>query len=186
MHIIAGLGNPGARYHLTRHNVGFDTIDFLAAQYRLDHFKPRHKALVSEGLIQGKKVMLVKPQTYMNNSGESLAEILGYYKADPSQLIVIYDDADLEPGKLRIRQKGGPGTHNGMRSIISHIKTEEFPRVRIGIGKPGPEMDLGDFVLSRFTEEERSLVNEAIERAALAVATMVCASVDVAMSKYNG
>lgn len=171
MHIVAGLGNPGARYHMTRHNVGFDTIDFLAVQYRLTHFRSRHKALVAEGMMQGKKVMLVKPQTYMNNSGESLAEILSWYKADP--------------GKLRIRQKGGPGTHNGMRSIISHLGAEDFPRVRIGIGKPGSEMDLADFVLSRFTPEERSLVNDAIERAALAVATMVCASVEAAMGKYN-
>lgn len=186
MHIIAGLGNPGARYHMTRHNVGFDTIDFLAAQYRLAHFKSKHSALISEGMLQGEKVMLVKPQTYMNNSGESLAEILNYYKADPSRLIVIYDDIDLEAGKLRIRQKGGPGTHNGMRSVISLLGTEDFPRVRIGIGKPDPQMDLSDYVLSRFSEEERRLVNEAIEKAALAVSTMVCASVEVAMGKYNG
>jgi len=171
---------------MTRHNVGFDTIDFLAAQYRMTNFKSRHKALIAEGMIQGRKVMLVKPQTYMNNSGESLAGILSWYKADPAQLIVIYDDIDLDPGKLRIRQKGGPGTHNGMRSIISHLGTEDFPRVRIGIGKPNTEMDLADFVLSRFTPEERNLVNEAIERAALAVATMICASVEVAMGKYNG
>jgi len=186
MHIIAGLGNPGTRYHMTRHNVGFETIDFLAAQYRLTNFRSRHKALISEGMIQGKKVMLVKPQTYMNNSGESLAEILSYYRVDPGKLIVIYDDIDLDPGKLRIRQKGGPGTHNGMRSIVSLLKTEDFPRVRIGIGKPAPQMDLSNFVLSKFTDEERRLVNEAIEKAVLAVATMVCASVEVAMGKYNG
>lgn len=186
MYIVAGLGNPGPRYHMTRHNVGFDTIDYLAAQYRLTKFKTKHKALVSEGMMQGRKVMLVKPQTFMNNSGEALAEILAYYKAEPSQLIVIYDDIDLEPGKLRIRPKGGPGTHNGMRSIVSQLNTEDFPRVRIGIGKPEPQIDLVDFVLGRFSPEERTLVNEAIERAALAVATMVCASVEVAMAKYNG
>jgi len=186
MYIIAGLGNPGPRYHMTRHNVGFDTIDYLAAQYRLTKFKTKHKALVSEGMMQGRKVMLVKPQTFMNNSGEALAEILAYYKVEPSQLIVIYDDIDLEPGKLRIRPKGGPGTHNGMRSIVSQLNTEDFPRVRIGIGKPEPQIDLVDFVLGRFSPEERTLVNEAIERAALAVATMVCASVEVAMAKYNG
>jgi len=186
MYIIAGLGNPGPRYHMTRHNVGFDTIDYLAAQYRLTKFKTAHKALVSEGMMQGRKVMLVKPQTFMNNSGEALAEILAYYKVEPSQLIVIYDDIDLEPGKLRIRPKGGPGTHNGMRSIVSQLNTEDFPRVRIGIGKPEPQIDLVDFVLGRFSPEERTLVNEAIERAALAVATMVCASVEVAMAKYNG
>ena len=186
MFIIAGLGNPGPRYQMTRHNVGFETIDYLAALYRLTQFKSKHKALVSEGMMQGKKVMLVKPQTFMNNSGESLAEILGYYKAEPTQLIVIYDDIDLEPGKIRIRAKGGPGTHNGMRSIVSHLNTEDFPRVRIGFGKPDPQIDLADYVLGRFTPEERALVNEAIEKAALAVATMVCASVEVAMGKYNG
>ncbi|HOK42478.1 MAG TPA: aminoacyl-tRNA hydrolase [Thermoclostridium caenicola] len=186
MFIIAGLGNPGPRYQMTRHNVGFETIDYLAALYRLTQFKSKHKALVSEGMMQGKKVMLVKPQTFMNNSGESLAEILGYYKAEPTQLIVIYDDIDLEPGKIRIRAKGGLGTHNGMRSIVSHLNTEDFPRVRIGIGKPDPQIDLADYVLGRFTPEERALVNEAIEKAALAVATMVCASVEVAMGKYNG
>lgn len=186
MFIIAGLGNPGTRYHMTRHNVGFDAIDFLAAQYRLTQFKSKHQALVSEGLIQGEKVMLVKPQTFMNNSGDSLAEILGYYKTEPSRLIVIYDDIDLDVGKLRIRQKGGPGTHNGMRSIVSQLKTEDFPRIRIGIGKPVQQMDLADYVLSRFTPEERTLVNQAIEKAALAAATMVCASIEVAMGKYNG
>lgn len=186
MYIIAGLGNPGAQYHMTRHNVGFDTVDYLAAQYRLTQFRSRHKALISEGMIQGRKVMLVKPQTFMNNSGESLAEILDYYRVDPSHLIVIYDDIDLEAGKLRIRQKGGPGTHNGMRSIVSHLKTEDFPRIRIGIGKPGDKTELTDYVLGRFTPEERKLINEAIERASLAVATMICASIEIAMGKYNG
>lgn len=171
---------------MTRHNVGFDTVDYLAAQYRLTQFRSRHKALISEGMIQGRKVMLVKPQTFMNNSGESLAEILDYYRVDPSHLIVIYDDIDLEAGKLRIRQKGGPGTHNGMRSIVSHLKTEDFPRIRIGIGKPGDKTELTDYVLGRFTPEERKLINEAIERASLAVATMICASIEIAMGKYNG
>jgi peptidyl-tRNA hydrolase (EC 3.1.1.29) len=186
MYIIAGLGNPGAQYQLTRHNVGFDTVDYLAAQYRLTQFKSKHNALISEGMIQGQKVMLVKPQTYMNNSGESLKEILEYYREDPSHLIVIYDDIDLDVGKLRIRQKGGPGTHNGMRSIVGLLGTEDFPRVRIGIGKPDPGMNLKDYVLGRFSPEERKLINEAIERAALAVATMICASTEIAMGKYNG
>jgi PTH1 family peptidyl-tRNA hydrolase len=185
MTIIAGLGNPGSQYQQTRHNVGFDTLDFLAAQYRLTSFKYKHKALVAEGNMQGSRVMLVKPQTYMNNSGESLREILDYYKIEPARLIVIYDDIDLDVGKLRIRSKGSAGTHNGMRSIISHLNTVEFPRIRIGVGKPVPPMDLADFVLSRFSQEERKLINEAVEKAALAAATIVCASVEAAMSKYN-
>lgn len=186
MFIIAGLGNPGAQYILTRHNMGFDTIDFIAAQYRLAAFKASRGALVSEGMVQGRKVMLVKPQSYMNNSGEPLRRLVDYYKPEPGGLIVVYDDIDLDVGKLRIRQKGSAGTHNGMRSVIANLGTDEFPRVRIGIGKPSEGMDLARFVLSRFTPEERVLVNQAIEKAALALATIVCSSVDVAMVKYNG
>ena len=186
MFIITGLGNPGAQYHQTRHNVGFDTIDFMAAQYRLTGFKSKHKALISEGILQGEKVLLVKPQTFMNNSGESLREIMDFYKVDSTKLIIVYDDIDLDVGKIRIRQKGSAGTHNGMRSIIQHLNTDEFPRVRIGIGKPPQHMNLASFVLSRFISEERLLVNQAVEKAVLAVATIICASIDTAMVKYNG
>lgn len=185
MIVLAGLGNMGPQYERTRHNVGFDTIDFLSAQYRITAFKSKHKSLVAEGIIQGQKALLVKPQTYMNNSGEALREILDYYKLAPSELIVIYDDVDLDVGRLRIRPKGSAGTHNGMRSILHHLKTDDFPRIRIGIGKPPEKMDLASFVLSRFSDEERKLVNTAIENAALAAATILCASVEVAMSKYN-
>ncbi|HBR02868.1 MAG TPA: aminoacyl-tRNA hydrolase [Ruminiclostridium sp.] len=185
MIVLAGLGNMGAKYEQTRHNVGFDAIDFIAAQYRITSFKLKHKSLVAEGMIQGKKVMLVKPQTYMNNSGEALREILDYYNIPSRELIVIYDDIDLEVGKLRIRAKGSAGTHNGMRSIISHIKTEDFPRIRIGTGRPSEKMDLAAYVLSRFSLEERKLINAAIEETSLAAATIICASVEVAMSKYN-
>lgn len=186
MFVIAGLGNPGAQYHLSRHNVGFDTIDFLAAQYRLANFRAKHGALVSEGMIQGRKVMLVKPQSYMNNSGEPIKAILDYYRVDLERFIVVYDDIDLDIGKLRIRQKGGAGTHNGMRSVIMNLGAEGFPRVRIGIGRPPEGMDLVAFVLSRFSSEERQLVNTAVEKASLALATFVCASIETAMEKYNG
>lgn len=185
MIVLAGLGNMGPRYERTRHNVGFDTIDFLAAKYRISGFKLRHRALIAEGIIQGQKTILVKPQTYMNNSGEAIREILDYYKIPPGDLVVIYDDMDVELGKIRVRAKGGPGTHNGMRSILSHIKTEDFPRIRIGIGKAPENMDAADFVLSRFSDEERKLVNSAIENASLAAVTIICASVETAMSKYN-
>jgi len=186
MFVLAGLGNMGPKYDGTRHNVGFDTIDYLAALYRLNNFKYKHNALVADGIIQGKKVMLVKPQTYMNNSGEAIREILDYYKIESQNLVVIYDDIDLDVGRIRIRAKGSAGTHNGMRSVISQIKTEDFPRIRIGVGRPPEKMDLADFVLSRFSQEERKLVNAAIEKAALAAATILCVSVDCAMSKYNG
>lgn len=185
MIVLAGLGNMGPKYERTRHNVGFDTIDFLAAQYRISNFKMKHKSLVAEGVIQGQKTLLVKPQTYMNNSGEAIREILDYYKVPPENLVVIYDDTDIDVGRLRIRAKGSAGTHNGMRSILSHIKTEDFPRIRVGIGKAPERMDLADYVLSRFTDDERKLVNSAIENASLAAVTIICASVDVAMGKYN-
>ncbi len=185
MFVLAGLGNMGPQYERTRHNVGFDSIDFLAAQYRISSFKYKHKALVAEGILQGQKTLLVKPQTYMNNSGEALREILDYYKVPSQNLVVIYDDIDLDVGRLRIRAKGSAGTHNGMRSILTHLGTEDFPRIRIGIGKPPEKMDLAAFVLSRFSEEERKSVNASIESASLAAVTMVCASVEVAMGKYN-
>ncbi len=185
MYVLAGLGNMGPKYEGTRHNMGFDTIDFLAAKYRLNSFKNKHNSLVSEGIIQGHKTMLVKPQTYMNNSGEAIREILDYYKVPSQNLIVIYDDIDLDVGKLRIRTKGSAGTHNGMRSIISCIKTEDFPRIRIGIGKPPEHFDLADFVMSRFTPEERKIINETIECAALAAVTIICSSIETAMGKYN-
>lgn len=186
MYVIAGLGNMGTRYERTRHNVGFDAVDFIAAKYRIKSFKMKHKALVAEGIIQGQKVLLVKPQTYMNNSGEAIGEILAYYKISPEKLIVIYDDVDLDVGYLRIRAKGSAGTHNGMRSILQHIKSEEFPRIRIGIGKAPERMDMANYVLSRFSDEERTKVNATIENASLAVATILCATVEIAMSKYNG
>ncbi|HHW22854.1 MAG TPA: aminoacyl-tRNA hydrolase [Clostridiaceae bacterium] len=186
MFVLAGLGNMGPKYERTRHNVGFDTIDFLAAKYRINSFKLKHKALIAEGIIQGHKTLLVKPQTYMNNSGEAIREIMDYYKIPPGNLVVIYDDVDIDVGRLRIRAKGSAGTHNGMRSILSHIKTENFPRIRIGIGKAPDNMDMADYVLSRFSEEERKLINDAIEKASLAAVTIVCASVEIAMSRYNG
>ncbi|HHU89448.1 MAG TPA: aminoacyl-tRNA hydrolase [Clostridiaceae bacterium] len=185
MFILAGLGNMGPKYERTRHNVGFDTIDYLAAIYRINSFKSKHKSLIAEGIIQGQKTLLVKPQTYMNNSGEAIRQIIDYYKVPYENLVIIYDDVDLDVGHIRIRAKGSAGTHNGMRSIISHIKTEGFPRIRIGIGKAPERMDLADYVLSRFSDDERKLVNSAVENAAKAAITIICASVEIAMSKYN-
>lgn len=185
MFVIAGLGNPGSQYERTRHNVGFDTIEYMAALNKIAPFKIKHKALVAEGQIQGEKVMLVKPQTYMNNSGESLREILEYYKVDPMKLIVIYDDIDLDVGKLRIRPQGSAGTHNGMRSILYHLTTENFPRIRIGIGRPPVHVPLANFVLTRFTEDERKLINATIENAVSGAAAILSSTVEAAMNKYN-
>ncbi len=186
MHIVAGLGNPGAPYANTRHNVGFDAVDHLAAEYRIVMNKVKHKALVGEGVIQGERVLLVKPQTYMNLSGDALHEILHFYKVPPAQLVVIYDDIDLPVGKLRIRPAGSAGTHNGMRSILSRIGTEAFPRVRIGVGKPPAGWALADFVLSRFSAEERKRIDEVVERVTAAIPAVLTAGAEAAMAKYNG
>jgi len=186
MFVIAGLGNPGAQYERSRHNVGFDTIDFFAAEYRITLNRVRHKGLVGEGVVQGNRVILVKPQTFMNLSGESLQEVLHFYKVPPANLIVVYDDIDLAVGKVRIRPRGSAGTHNGMRSILGRIGTEEFPRVRIGVGRPPAGWQLADFVLSRFSGEERTAINDAIARASTALAAVMQSGAEAAMSRYNG
>ena len=186
MYVIVGLGNPGNQYLETRHNAGFMVVDKLSTLYNIPLNKTKHKALVGEGIIQGKKVMLVKPQTFMNNSGESVREIVSYYKVELKDLIVIYDDVDLETGKIRVRPKGSAGTHNGMRSILYHITSEEFPRVRVGIGKPKDGRDIVAHVLGKFIDDEKDPLLSSIERAATAVAAIIRAGVDVAISRYNG
>ena len=185
MYIIVGLGNPGKRYEATRHNVGFETIDFLAHRNNIKVNKLKHKALYGEDIWRGEKVLLAKPQTFMNLSGESLRDMVAFYKIETKNIIVIYDDIDIEVGTLRIREKGSAGTHNGMRSIIYQLQTDEFPRVRIGIGKP-QFGDLVNFVTSRFSKEELPPIRETIERAALAVESIVTDGIDKAMNKYNG
>lgn len=183
MYIIAGLGNPGKKYENTRHNIGFITLDYLAERHDIKINKIKHKALVGEGRISGQKVLLVQPQTYMNLSGESLREVMDYYKVDIEDMIVIYDDIDLEAGAVRIRKKGGPGTHNGMRSIVQHLGTD-FPRIRMGIGKDR-RGDLVDFVLGGFTKEDKEVLEPAIERAALAIEMYIGEGIEKAMNQYN-
>ena len=184
LYIIAGLGHPGKQYENTKHNVGFLTIDVLAEKLGIRVSKIKHKALTGEGFISGEKVILVKPQTYMNLSGESIREILSFYKADPERLVVIYDDIDLPMGSLRIRKKGSAGTHNGMKSIIYQIVSEDFPRVRIGIGGER-KGDLADYVISGFRKEDRKTVEDSILRAADAVICTVEKGIDIAMGEYN-
>lgn len=186
MYIIVGLGNPGDKYEKTRHNVGFNVIDLLAKEYSIDVSKIKHKALIGEGRVGTEKVILVKPMTYMNLSGESVADICNYYNIDLENLIVIYDDIDLDVGKIRIRKKGSGGTHNGMRSIIKCLGANDFPRVRVGVSKPKPGQDLADFVLSRFRKEESDDVELGLEKAAKAVDVMIRDNIDLAMNKYNG
>ena len=186
MYIIAGLGNPGKQYEHTRHNVGFDTLDKLAEKYHISIDNQKHKAVCGSGYIEGQKVILVKPQTYMNLSGESLREIIDFYKLDPAEeLIVIYDDISLDPGQLRIRLKGSAGGHNGMKNIIAHLGTQEFPRIKVGVGAKPPQMDLADYVLSRFGAEEQKVMDEAFGEAAEAAVMMMTTGAERAMNHYN-
>lgn len=185
MYIIVGLGNPGKKFDGTRHNVGFDTIDLLAHRNDIKVNKLKHKALYGEGFWRGEKVILAKPQTYMNLSGESIRDMVEFYKIDPQNLIVIYDDIDLEVGALRIRIKGSSGSHNGMKSITYQLGSQDFPRVRIGIGKP-QFGDLSDYVLGKFPKNQIPIMRESIEKATLAVETIVEKGIDLAMNQYNG
>lgn len=185
LYIIVGLGNPGDKYEKTRHNVGFNVIDLLAKEYSIDVSKLKHKALVGEGRVGTEKVILVKPMTYMNLSGESVVDICNYYNVDLENVIVIYDDIDLDVGKIRIRKKGSGGTHNGMRSIIKCLGSNEFPRVRVGISKPKNGQDLADFVLSRFAKEDEKSLNESFENAVAAIDCAIRQDLDLAMNRYN-
>ena len=186
MYLIAGLGNPGKQYERTRHNMGFDTIDELVDRHRIPGSGIQHKAMYGKGMIAGEKVILAKPLTYMNLSGDSVLEFINYYKMDPeTELIVIYDDIDLEPGQIRIRKKGSAGGHNGMKSIISQIGTQNFYRVKVGVGAKPAGWDLADYVLGRFSTKEREEVDKAIEEAADAVEVILGEGIDAAMNKYN-
>ena len=187
MYVIAGLGNPTGQYEKTRHNVGFEVIDLLSAKYHIKLKERKHRALCGTGIIEGQRVLLAKPQTFMNLSGESIGAILHFYKLDPAtELIVIYDDVSLAPGKLRIRKKGSAGGHNGIKSIISHVGTQEFQRIRVGVGEKPPGWDLADYVLGRFSPRDREAVEEAAERAADAICMILAQGPDAAMNHYNG
>lgn len=186
MYIIVGLGNPGKQYAKTRHNVGFDTIDRLADRYNISVDTKKHKALCGKGMIEGQKVVLAKPQTFMNLSGESVRELTDFYKIDPEEeLIVIYDDISLEPGKIRIRKKGSAGGHNGIKNIIAQLGTQNFQRIKVGVGEKPKGWDLADYVLGHFSKEDRGLVDDALKRAAGAVELMVQGEVDQAMNQFN-
>lgn len=186
MYMIVGLGNPGRDYEKTRHNVGFDTVDELIDEYRIPEGGVKFKALHGKGMIGGKKVLIVKPLTFMNLSGEAVRAFVDYFKIDvKNELIVVYDDIDLEPGNVRIRAKGSAGGHNGMKSIIQHLGTQEFARLRVGVGAKPKGRDLADHVLSRFSKEERVLVEESIQKSCKAIRCFVEEGIDSAMNKYN-
>ena len=185
MYIIAGLGNPGKQYEHTRHNVGFEVIDRLAERMGISVEEKKHKALCGRGVLEGEKVVLLKPQTFMNLSGESVRAAADYYKVPPQQVLVIYDDISLEPGQLRIRAKGSAGGHNGMKNIIAHLGTQEYPRVRVGIGDKPRGMDLADYVLSRFSKGEQEKMEQAFAEAAEAAAMIAGQGLDKAMNHFN-
>ena len=185
MIVIAGLGNPGSKYSETRHNVGFDVIDRLAHENNIKVNRLRFKALTGEGFIGTEKVLLVKPSTYMNNSGESIREIMDFYKLEPEKLLVVVDDIDIEFATIKLKKKGSAGSHNGLKSIIYHLQTDNFPRLKVGIGKKPPYYDLADFVLSKFSTDERKLVDQAIRNASEAVQEFVRSGIDKAMNEFN-
>lgn len=186
MYIIIGLGNPTAQYEGTRHNVGFDVIDRLAEKYNIAVDTKKHRAYIGKGMIDGQKVILTKPQTYMNLSGESVRELAEYYKVDPEQeILVIYDDISLDVGQLRIRKKGSAGGHNGIKNIIAHLGTQVFPRIKVGVGEKPKNYDLADYVLGHFSKAEREQMEAGYDRAAEAVRLILAGETDAAMNQYN-
>ena len=186
MYIIAGLGNPTREYAKTRHNVGFEVIDVLADMLGTTVEEKKFKGCYGRGIIGGEKVLLLKPQTFMNLSGESIRAASDFYKVDPEHIIIIYDDISLDVGQLRIRKKGSAGGHNGIKNIIAHLGTQEFPRIKVGVGDKPKKMDLADYVLSRFSKEDRAAMEDAFKEAAKAVEVMITEGMDTAMNQFNG
>ena len=186
MYIIAGLGNPTAQYQGTRHNVGFDVIDKLADRYNISVEGRKSRALVGKGIIEGQKVLLVKPQTFMNLSGESIRGLVDYYKIDSeTELLVVYDDISLDVGQLRIRKKGSAGGHNGIKNIIAQLDTQVFARIKVGVGEKPKGYDLADYVLGHFSKAEREMMEDGYENALEAIKLFLNDEIDQAMNLYN-
>lgn len=186
MYIIVGLGNPGRDYVNTRHNIGFDVIDELAGVAGISVIERKHKAVIGKGILDGQKVILVKPQTYMNLSGESVRDIIDYYKVDEEQeLIVVSDDTSLDVGNIRVRKKGSAGGHNGLKNIIAHLGHDTFMRVKMGVGEKPKGYDLADYVLGHFSTEERKVMDEAAKTATEAIRMIMAGDVDRAMNQFN-
>ena len=185
MYLIVGLGNPEEEYSKTRHNMGFNTINKIARKYGIEVNKSKYEGLYDTTIIEGKKAILVKPQTYMNLSGNCVQEFANFYKIEPENIIVIYDDMDIVPGIVKIRKKGSAGGHNGMKSIIQRLGTEEFPRIRIGIGRPKLNGDEINYVIGAIPEEEIPKLEEGIEKAKEAIIEILKNGIDSAMNKFN-
>lgn len=185
MYIIAGLGNPTREYEGTRHNIGFSVIDRLADEYNISMDIKKHKAICGKGMIAGEKVILVKPQTYMNLSGESLREVVDFYKEDINHVLVIFDDISLDVGKLRLRPKGSAGGHNGIKSIIAHLGSDQFKRIKFGVGDKPAGYDLADWVLGRFNKDDAVTIKEGMDRACSAVEIILTEGIQSGMNKFN-
>lgn len=186
MFIIAGLGNPDRQYEGTRHNAGFDVIDRIAEKYNIAVDTKRHRAYIGKGIIEGQKVILAKPQTYMNLSGESIRSLVDYYKVDEeNELLVIYDDISLDVGQLRIRAKGSAGGHNGIKNIIAHLGTQIFPRIKVGVGEKPKGYDLADYVLGHFSKSEKEMMDEGYDNAVRAAELIVSGRLNEAMNEFN-
>lgn len=183
MYIIAGLGNPGSKYENTRHNMGFKAVDAMASEFGIDVNRAKFKGLIGEGRIGSEKVILLKPQTYMNLSGQSVREIMNFYRIPEENLIVIYDDFDLPIGSIRVRKSGGPGTHNGMKSVVQELGSRKFPRVRVGIGSS--DGSTIQFVIGKVGKDEQQILNEAAEAAASAAADIIRIGIENAMNIHN-
>ncbi len=186
MRIIIGLGNPGKDYEKTRHNAGFRVIDLLCEKYEIQTARMKFHSMIGEGKIAGEKVLLVKPTTYMNNSGQAVREIVSYYQLEPKDIVVFSDDIDIPFGTLRIKRKGSAGGHNGLKSVIYHLQSDEFPRIKLGVGKKQEGEDLADFVLGRFSRNEQEVMDTLIEMAAESLEVLIKDGEDKAMSEYNG
>lgn len=185
-YMIVGLGNPGRQYETTRHNAGFICLDLLSEKHGIKVNKLKFKSLMGDGRINGKRCLLLKPQTFMNLSGEAVRDAADFYKIPPENIIVICDDISLDPGKMRIRRKGSDGGQRGMKNIIYHLKSDNFPRIKVGVGaKPNPEYDLADWVVSRFTASEAKLIKQVADNVVSAIEYMVKGNIDKAMSDYN-
>lgn len=185
MYLIAGLGNPEPEYFRTRHNMGFDVVNQIAEENDIKINRTKFEALYGTGNIQGEKVIVVKPQTYMNLSGKSIVKFIDFYKIPLENIIVIFDDMDIEKGIIKIRKKGGPGTHNGMKSVVNSLGSEDFARVRVGIGRPKQEEDIINYVIDKITDDEYELIKKGIEKATKAVEEILKSDIDMAMNKYN-
>lgn len=187
MYVILGIGNPGKKYEGTRHNIGFIAMDYMESKYGIKINKIKHKALIGEGIINGEKVVLVKPQTYVNLSGESLREVCAFYKIPAGNVIVIHDDVSLDVGKIRIRNKGSDGGHNGVKSIIYQLKSDEFTRIKVGVGAAPEHYDLADWVLGKFSKEEVSHMSNAVDAIVEEVVPMILKDgAQAAMNSFNG